>query len=168
MKETHGADDKTLLEHLQGKYLTFQLGSEEYGLEILKVREIIGIMDITRLPRTPDFVRGVINLRGKVIPVIDLRLRFGLPEKEYDERTCIIVVEVRENGLNVLMGIIVDSVSEVLNVVLEDLEPTPSFGVALNTDFIMGMAKGKSTVRALMDIDKVLTTDELSQLMQSE
>lgn len=169
MRDMHGAEDsKRVLEHLQGKYLTFRLSNEEYGLEILKVREIIGIMDITRLPRTPDFVKGVVNLRGKVIPVIDLRLRFGLPEKEYDEKTCIIVVEVRENDMNILMGIIVDSVSEVLNVALEDIEPTPKFGISLDTAFIMGMAKGKNTVRALMDIDKVLTTEELNLLMTKE
>ncbi len=169
MRDMQGGEDtKKSLEHLQGKYLTFQLGNEEYGLEILKVREIIGIMDITRLPRTPDFVKGVVNLRGKVIPVIDLRLRFGMHEREYDEKTCIIVVEVREAGLNILMGIIVDSVSEVLNVTLEDLEPTPSFGIALDTAFIMGMAKGKNSVRSLMDIDKVLTTEELSLLTAKE
>jgi purine-binding chemotaxis protein CheW len=123
-------------------------------------------MDITRLPRTPDFVKGVINLRGRVIPVIDLRLRFGLPEKEYDEKTCIIVVEFRERDLNIFMGIIVDSVSEVLSVTLDDLEPTPNFGITLDTAFIMAMAKGKGTVRALMNIDKVLTTEELSQLAE--
>lgn len=156
------------IEHLQGKYLTFRLANEEYGLEILKVREIIGVMDITRLPRTPDFVKGVINLRGRVIPVIDLRLRFGMPEKEYDEKTCIIVLEVRESDINILMGIIVDSVSEVLNVTLDELEPTPNFGISLDTAFIMAMAKGKGTVRSLMNIDKVLTTDELGLLAQRE
>jgi len=153
------------LESLQGKYLTFRLHHEEYGLEILKVREIIGIMDITRLPRTPHFVKGVINLRGKVIPLIDLRLRFGLPEKEYDEKTCIIVVEIREDDLAVLMGIIVDSVSEVLNVAVEDLEPTPFMGVSVDTAFIMAMAKGKGMVRALMDIDRVFTSEELELLV---
>lgn len=161
-------EQKKDIEHLQGKYLTFRLSSEEYGLEILKVREIIGIMDITRLPRTPDFVKGVINLRGKVIPVIDLRLRFGMPEKEYDEKTCIIVLEVREGDINILMGIIVDSVSEVLNVTVDELEPTPNFGISLDTAFIMAMAKGKGTVRALMNIDKVLTNEELGLLAQRE
>lgn len=163
-----GEDAKTLLAHLQGKYLTFRLGDEEYGLDILKVREIIGIMDITRLPRTPAFVKGVINLRGKVIPVIDLRLRFGLPEKEYDERSCTIVVEAREGDVVVLLGVIVDSVSEVVHVTLDDLEPTPHFGIALDTAFIMAMAKSRTSVRALLDIDKVLTTEELSLLAQKE
>jgi purine-binding chemotaxis protein CheW len=165
MRNTNGGEKKgKSLDRLQGKYLTFRLGSEEYGLEILKVREIIGIMDITRLPRTPGFVRGVINLRGRVIPVIDLRLRFGMSEKEYDEKTCIIVVEIRDGDLNILMGVIVDSVSEVLSLSAEDLEPTPNFGITLDTAFIMAMAKGKGTVRALMDIDKVLTTEELNLL----
>lgn len=159
---------KKNLENLQGKYLTFRLASEEYGLEILKVREIIGVMDITRLPQTPDFVKGVINLRGRVIPVIDLRLRFGMPGKEYDEKTCIIIVEIRDGDFTILMGIIVDTVSEVLNVTLNELEPTPSFGISLDTDFILAMAKGKGTVRALMNIDKVLTAEELVLLAQRE
>ncbi len=161
-------EQKKDLEYLQGKYLTFRLASEEYGLQILKVREIIGVMDITRLPRTPDFVKGVVNLRGKVIPVIDLRLRFGMPAKEYDEKTCIIVLDVREGDVNILMGIIVDSVSEVLNVTLDEIEPTPNFGITLDTAFIMAMAKGKGTVRALMNIDKVLTTEELNLLAQRD
>ena len=155
------------LEKIQGKYLTFKLVDEEYGLEILKVKEIIGMMDITKLPRTPSYVKGVINLRGKVIPVIDLRLKFGISEKEYDDKTCIIVVEIGESGANAHMGIIVDAVSEVLNVSLEELEPTPKFGVSLDTEFILGMAKGKGTVRTLLDINKVLTSDELSTLMSN-
>lgn len=167
-KERTEEEQKSDIEHLQGKYLTFRLASEEYGLEILKVREIIGMMEMTHLPQTPDFVKGVINLRGKVIPLIDLRLRFGLPEKEYDEKTCIIVLEVREGDAIIQIGIIVDSVSEVLNVTVDDLEPTPRFGITLDTGFIMAMAKGKGIVRALMDIDKVLTTEEISLLVQRD
>lgn len=152
------------LEEKAGKYLTFQLAGEEYGLEILRVKEIIGMMDITSLPRTPGFVKGVINLRGKVITVIDLRLKFGLIEAEYTEKSCIIVVEIFEGGDNVQLGIIVDSVSEVLNVVVEDLEETPSFGVSLDTEFILGMAKSEDKVRTLLDIGKVLSAQEVSMI----
>ncbi|HPL63823.1 MAG: chemotaxis protein CheW [Syntrophales bacterium] len=144
----------------EGKYLTFGLGGEEYGLEILKVKEIIGIMNITSVPQTPKYVKGVINLRGKVIPVIDLRLKFGMEHLEYNERTCIIVVDIESAGRSkVIMGIVVDSVSEVLNIKGEEIEATPTFGVSLNTNYILGMAKVKGTVKILLDIDKVLTTD---------
>ena len=144
----------------EGKYLTFGLGGEEYGLEILKVKEIIGIMNITAVPQTPRYVKGVINLRGKVIPVIDLRLKFGMDHLEYNERTCIIVVDIaNRSGSKVIMGIVVDSVSEVLNIKAEEIENTPTFGVNLNTDYILGMAKVKGTVKILLDIDRVLTLD---------
>lgn len=125
------------------------------------------MMDITKLPRTPEFVKGVINLRGKVIPVLDLRLKFSLQNKEYDEKTSIIVVEIEESGIKVQIGIIVDSVSEVLNVSLNDLEPTPKFGVSFDTAFILGMAKGKETVRTLIDIDKVLIAEEIKNLAEN-
>jgi purine-binding chemotaxis protein CheW len=153
------------LDQLQGKYLTFELDRQEYGLEILKVKEIIGMMGITAIPQTPDYVKGVINLRGRVIPVIELRARFGMPAKEYDDRTCIIVVEIQSGDARIQMGIIVDSVSEVLNVTRDDLEPTPRFGVTINTDFILGMAKGKTTVRTLLNIDNVLTSNELKNIV---
>ncbi len=152
------------LEDIAGKYLTFDLADEEYGLEILRVREIIGMMDITPVPRTPDFVLGVINLRGKVIPVVDLRLKFGLPYKEPDERTCVIVVEVANQDMTVQMGIVVDRVNEVVDVKSEDVEPTPSFGVSLDTSFIHGMAKVGEKVKILLDIDKVLTSSEVDAL----
>ena len=152
------------IENIAGKYLTFDLADEEYGLEILRVREIIGMMDITPVPRTPDFVLGVINLRGKVIPVVDLRLKFGLPYKEPDERTCVIVVEVANRDITVQMGIVVDRVNEVVDVKAEDVEPTPSFGVSLDTSFIHGMAKVGDKVKILLDIDKVLTSSEVSAL----
>jgi purine-binding chemotaxis protein CheW len=139
-----------------GKYLTFSLAGEEYGIGILKVREIIGMMSITPVPQTPEFVKGVINLRGKVIPVIDLRLRFGLMARDYTERTCIIVVEIVSDSGAVPMGIVVDAVSEVLNIREADIENTPTFGVKLNTDFILGMAKTDGGVKILLDIDKVL------------
>ncbi|MCX5846827.1 MAG: chemotaxis protein CheW [Deltaproteobacteria bacterium] len=144
----------------EGKYLTFGLGSEEYGLEILKVKEIIGIMNITSVPQTPKYVKGVINLRGKVIPVIDLRLKFGMDVIDYDDRTCIIVVDIAgSTGKKIVMGIVVDSVSEVLNIKGEEIADTPTFGVRLDTDYILGMAKVKGGVKILLDINKVLTTD---------
>jgi purine-binding chemotaxis protein CheW len=139
-----------------GKYLTFSLDQEEYGIGILKVKEIIGMMSITSMPRTPDFIKGVINLRGKVIPVVDLRARFGMAVMEYSERTCIIVVEMTGAEGSVSLGIVVDSVSEVLNIRTADIEDTPTFGVKLNTDFILGMAKMSGSVKILLDIDKVL------------
>lgn len=144
---------------LGGKYLTFLLAKEEYGLEILTVREIIGVMDITRVPQTPDFVRGVINLRGKVIPVVDLRSKFGLPPTEYNDQTCIIVVDIGD-----LMGVIVDTVQEVHNIPAIDIEPPPKLGASVDTTFILGMGKVKGCVKILLDIDRVLTSEELVQL----
>lgn len=143
-----------------GKFLTFVLAGETYGLEILKVREIIGMMDITALPRTPDFIKGVINLRGKVIPVIDLRLKFGMPEAERTDETCIIVVQV--GSLEV--GILVDEVSEVLNIDGKDIEDAPSFGTDVDTEFILGMGKSNGRVTILLDIDKVLTREDVAGL----
>jgi purine-binding chemotaxis protein CheW len=147
-----------------GKYLTFSLNEEEYGIGILKVKEIIGMMAITSIPRTPEFVKGVINLRGKVIPVIDLRLKFSMEAIEYTERTCIIVVEIEAQAGTVLIGIVVDAVSEVLNINGGDIEETPAFGTSLNTEYILGMAKMEGGVKILLDIDKVLNTDEISAL----
>lgn len=148
-----------------GKYLTFRLQSEEYGIEILKVQEIIKMMDITRVPRTPEFVRGVVNLRGKVIPVIDLRLKFSMPAKEATEKTCIVVVQARrENGTTVTMGVIVDEVSEVLDISADQLEPAPEFGTAIDTGFLLGMGKVAKAVIMLLDADKVLNTGELAEI----
>jgi purine-binding chemotaxis protein CheW len=148
----------------EGKYLTFSLAGEEYGIGILKVKEIIGMMPITSVPRTPTFVKGVINLRGKVIPVIDLRLKFEMESIDFTERTCIIVVEIGEQGGAVLIGIVVDSVSEVLNIKGNDIEETPTFGAKLDTDYILGMAKMNGGVKILLDIDKVLSTREIAAL----
>ncbi|MBU0509416.1 chemotaxis protein CheW [bacterium] len=136
-----------------GKYLTFGLGKEEFGLEILRVREIIGIMHTTAVPEMPPYVKGVINLRGKVIPVIDIRLKFGMPEVERTSETCIIVVDVDGN----LMGIIVDHVSEVLDIRMEEIEDAPNIGVATDNRFILGMAKVKGQVKILLDIGWVLS-----------
>ncbi|MGE0862586.1 MAG: chemotaxis protein CheW [Vicinamibacterales bacterium] len=142
-----------------GKYLTFALAQEEYGLLVIKVREIIKIMDITAVPQMPDHVKGVINLRGKVIPIIDLRLKFGLPVQEYTERTCIIVAEVEVEDRKVMLGIIVDSVSEVLNIANDEIEPAPDFGERLDTDYMQGIAKIKGKVKILLDLDRVLAAD---------
>jgi purine-binding chemotaxis protein CheW len=147
-----------------GKYLTFTLADEDYGIGILKIKEIIGMMPITSVPQTPDFVKGVINLRGKVIPVIDLRLRFGMEEIDYTERTCIVVVEVTGHAGTILIGVVVDSVSEVLNIKGDDIENTPTFGTKLNTDYILGMAKLEGGVKILLDIDRVLSESEISVL----
>jgi len=149
---------------LAGKYLTFKLSDEEYGLEIHKVREIIGMMAITTLPRTPSFVRGVINLRGKVIPVINLRRKFDLEEAADTAETCIIVVDVLAAIGNIQIGILVDSVSEVLNIHGEDIENAPTFGSSVDTAFILGMAKMKGAVKILLNIEKVLSSEELDHV----
>jgi purine-binding chemotaxis protein CheW len=148
----------------EGKYLTFSLSEEEYGIGILKVKEIIGMMRITPVPQTPEYVKGVINLRGKVIPVIDLRGRFGMVANDYTERTCIIVVEILGTSGTLHIGIVVDSVSEVINIKGCDIEDPPSFGAALNTEYILGMAKAGGSVKILLDIDRVLTGDEALML----
>jgi purine-binding chemotaxis protein CheW len=142
-----------------GKYLTFKLADEEYGIVILKVKEIIGMMPVTQVPKTPEYVKGVVNLRGKVIPVTDLRLKFGLPEVDYTERTCIIVIEINGQNSTIPMGIVVDAVSEVLNIKADEIEPSPTFGAKLDTSFILGMAKMEEGVKILLDIDEVLNTD---------
>lgn len=152
------------IENRTGKYLTFSLEDEHYGLGILKVKEIIGMMQVTSVPRTPGFVKGVINLRGKVIPVIDLRLRFNMDERKYTERTCIIVVEVEGENGTIQIGIVVDAVSEVLNIREEDVEDTPTFGAKLDTDYILGIAKMEGGVKILLDIDRVLHEREISIL----
>jgi len=148
----------------EGKYLTFTLANEEYGIGILKIKEIIGMMAITTVPQTPEFVKGVINLRGKVIPVVDLRLRFGMGEIDYTERTCIIVVEIESQTGLILIGIVVDSVSEVLNIKGEEIEDAPSFGAKLNTEWIRGIAKTEGGVKILLNIDRVLRSEDISSL----
>ncbi len=148
----------------EGKYLTFTLAGEEYGIGILKVKEIIGIMPITTVPQTPFYTKGVINLRGKVIPIIDLRLKFGMEAVDHTEKTCIIVVEIVREGMKMQMGILVDSVSEVLNIKAGDVEDAPNFGGGLDTDYIMGMAKAGERVKILLDIGKVLSAEEICLL----
>ncbi|MBC8550929.1 MAG: purine-binding chemotaxis protein CheW [Candidatus Brocadiales bacterium] len=147
---------------LEGKFLTFILGDEVYGFEILKVREIIGLMDITTVPQTPGYMKGVINLRGKVIPVIDLRLKFSMQEEDHTQETCVIVVEVD----NTSIGIIVDSVSEVSDISGEEIEEAPSFGQGIDTSFIMGLGKVKEKIIILLDIETVLSSEELKVVEQ--
>ena len=154
--------------HLAGKYLTFRLAGETYGLEILKVQEIIRVMDVTRVPRTPEFIRGVINLRGKVVPVVDLGLKFGLGETRQQDRTCIIVVRIAQADTQVTMGIFVDAVDEVLGIAAGEIEPSPEFGMAVDSDFILGMGKVGDKVIMLLDAERVLTSTEVGTVAAVE
>ncbi len=147
-----------------GKYLVFTLGREEFGIKVMSVREIMGIQDITAVPHTPPYLKGVINLRGKVIPVVDLRAKFGMPSTEHTQRTCIIVVQVEGETHPMLMGIIVDGVAEVLNLMPGDIEDTPDFGQGVAMPYLLGMAKVKDKVKILLNIDEVMATQELQNL----
>ena len=147
----------------EGKFLTFTLGNEEYGIEIRNVTEIIGIQSITDLPDTPSFVKGVINLRGKVIPLIDVRLRFNFDEKEYDDRTCIIVVNIE----NMSVGLIVDTVSEVMEIPEGDIEPPPKVNNKAGSRYIKGLGKVGEEVKILLDTHKLLFGDEIEQITES-
>jgi len=164
MASTQGHSEKMVKakqdNSLSGKYLSFFLSNEEYGLQILKVVEIIGIMNITPVPRTPEFIKGIINLRGKVIPVMDLRLKFGMDPKEHTAETVIIVVQAQ----GIEMGIIVDKVSEVLDIAAENIEAAPSFGVEVNTDYILGIGKAEGKVKLLLDIDRVLSIQDAMEM----
>lgn len=146
-----------------GKYLTFELADEFYGLEILRVREIIGLMEITDVPRTPDYVKGVINLRGKIIPVVDLRLKFEFTAFEATRETCVVVVDIG----GVQTGLIVDKVAEVMNLASENIEDAPSFGSNVDTDFILGMGKIKDHVVMLLNIGKVLSKTEMATTIEN-
>lgn len=152
---------------LAGKFLTFKLAGEEYGIGILKVREINGLMDITPVPRMPSFVRGVINLRGKVIPVVDLRLKFGLEGIQDTKQTCIIVVDIRVAEMTTLVGLLVDTVSEVVNIQETEIDLAQSFGGNVSNSFILGAAKVKGAVKILLDIEKIISVDELTTFVQS-
>ena len=146
-----------------GKFLTFYLAGEEYGIEILSVYEIIGMMAITRVPGTQEYICGIINLRGKVVPIVDLRKKFGMEPKEYDSETCIVVVNV--HGIDA--GIVVDRVSEVITIPDEDIEPAPSFGKDVNFDYILGIGKSQSRIKILLDIDRVISSDKIIQLQKT-
>jgi purine-binding chemotaxis protein CheW len=150
---------------LSGKYLSFTLGGELFGLPVLKVREIIRLTNITPIPKMPPFLKGVINLRGKIVPVVDLRIRFNLENAESTERTCIIVAQVKmQTNALINMGLIVDGVEEVLNIAATDIESTPDFGSKLEAEFIQGLAKVKGKVTALLDIDRVLAGEQLEKI----
>ncbi len=139
----------------EGKYLTFALGKEDYGIEILKVREIIGMMSITHVPQVPNYIKGVINLRGKVIPIINLRAKFNMDEIEHTAETCIIVVDID----GILIGLLIDKVNDVLNINGESIEPPPQFGSTIDTDFILGIGKVSENMKILLNINKVLKED---------
>lgn len=149
-----------------GKYLTVVLDNEAYGIAVLKVREIIRMQKITPIPQMPDFVKGVINLRGRVIPVVDLRVKFGL-QAGFAERTCIVVVQVSLPSSVVQMGLIVDSVEEVVNLAPAEIEPTPDFGTRIDTSYILGMAKIKGVVKTLLDIDRVVSPSTIESIVHS-
>ena len=159
-------DDRMKAEALSGKYLVLNLDSTAYGIKISKVKEIIGITEITTVPRTPAFVKGVINLRGKVIPIVDLRVKFDITATAYHDRTCIIVVEFNGSAESVPIGLVVDEVTEVAHVNGEDVEDTPAHGIGLTSDYIIGMAKSEGTINVLLDIDKVLNADEQALLKE--
>jgi purine-binding chemotaxis protein CheW len=152
---------------IAGKYLTVVLENEAYGIAVLKVREIMRLQKITPVPQMPAFVKGVINLRGRVIPVVDLRVKFGL-KAEFAERTCIVVVQVKlPSEQLVQMGLIVDSVEEVVTLTAAEIEPTPDFGTKVNTDYLLGMAKVKGQVKTLLDIDRVVAPETVTALVEA-
>jgi purine-binding chemotaxis protein CheW len=151
---------------LAGKYLTVVLENEAYGIGVLKVREIIRMQKITPVPQMPAFVKGVINLRGRVIPIVDMRVKFGL-KADFAERTCIVVVQVKlANEQTVQMGLIVDSVEEVVTLNASEIEPTPDFGAKINTEYLLGMAKIKGAVKTLLDIDRVVAPETVHAMAQ--
>jgi purine-binding chemotaxis protein CheW len=155
-------DSKAAAQHATAKFLTFVLGDESYGIPVLKIREIIRMTDITAVPRMPEYIKGVINLRGKVIPIVDLRMKFGLANVAATERTCIVVVQVTlANGNSPQMGLIVDAVEEVLNINGSDIEETPDFGGKVDTEYMIGMAKVRGAVKTLLDIDKIVSAESL-------
>jgi purine-binding chemotaxis protein CheW len=146
-----------------GKYLTFFLANEEYGVEILKVQEIIERMPITPVPLTSRYILGVINLRGKIHPVMDLKVKFGMEQTQMTEETCIIVIKTS----TLMMGILVDKVSEVVNIAPGEIEDTPSFGADVNTDYLLGVGKAGGHVRLLLDIEKVLTSADVVNMKKA-
>lgn len=154
---------------LAGKYLTFLVGEETYGIDIMKIQEIIQMQHVTKVPRVAAFIRGVINLRGKVIPVIDLRCKFEMPAKDDTAKTCIIVVQIEGNeGTTVTVGLIIDEVREVLDIPEENIEPPTVFDCEADTSFILGMGKVGNEVKILLNIQKVVGVDEVSSIVEKE
>jgi len=162
------SDPASSVRSREGKYLTFTLDSQEYGIGVLKIREIIGITEITHVPQMPDYVRGLINLRGKVIPVIDFRIKFGLKAGEQTSQTCIIVMSVETPEGPVLVGGVMDAVSEVLNIKNEEIEDAVSFGSQIDDDFILGIAKVNDGIKILLDIDRILSVSQIHQVMKQD
>ena len=148
------------------QYLTFKLDEEIFALDVAKVREILDFTDITKVPRTPDFMRGVINLRGSVVPVVDMRLKFGMSRTEKTVNTCIVVTEVTTEGETTVLGALADSVQEVIELEREQIEPAPRIGTKLNTDFIRGMGKHEDGFIIILDIDKVFSSDEITSVQE--
>ena len=149
------------------QYLTFTLGDEVFALDISSVREVLEYTNITKVPRTPEYIRGVINLRGRAVPVVDVRLKFGMPETERTVNTCIIIVEVTLGGEEVVIGALADSVKEVMDIEPKDIEPAPRMGTTIKADFIQGIGKQGEEFIILLDIDKVFSEDELAQIGQA-
>jgi len=149
------------------KYLMFSLDEEHYGIPILKVNEIIGLMEITAIPRAPEFMKGIINLRGKIIPILDLRLKFQMPERTYDEQTCIIIVEILINEHKNFIGVVVDKVAEVVNIYGKDIELPPRYGQESEDDFLIGVGKVKDKVVMLLDIETIVNCHELVSLIKA-
>ncbi|HOG65741.1 MAG TPA: chemotaxis protein CheW [Spirochaetota bacterium] len=162
---TNREQQRTILAR-PGKYLTFKLGEELYAVDILKVQEIIGMQSVIRIPKTPQYVRGMINLRDRVIPIIDLRLKFDMEHKEDTRRTCIIVLQVSVDTRQVIIGAVVDEVSEVIDLNQDELQPAPSFGSALDTHMIIGIGRTKEKVIMLLDADTLLSTEEIFSLKE--
>lgn len=161
MRKEKSTTNNTIQGIKQGKYMTFTLADETYGINLLKIKEIIGLINITVVPRMPEFIKGVINLRGKIIPVIDLRLKIGFEEREYDERTCIIILEIESKVETILLGIIVDRVLEVAAISGDEMEPAPNFGLKIDTSFISGMAKKEGQVIAILNIEDLLSAEDV-------
>jgi purine-binding chemotaxis protein CheW len=155
------------MESVGGKYLTFYLENEEYGIPIKKVKEIIGMLNITNIPKMPNYVKGVINLRGKIIPVMDLRLKFGMEVKEYNQRTCIVVVELFRDSDKKHIGIIVDKVSEVSNIVENEIENAPQYNSSMDSEFLLGIGKVKGRIILMLNIDKVLSLEEMTIIQKN-
>ena len=151
----------------QQQYLTFLLADEEYAISILRVKEIIGYDTVTSVPKTPDWIRGVINLRGNVVPVVDLAVRFGLTARPVTKTTCIIIVEWQMERQNTMMGVMADAVSQVMDIADEEIQPAPSFGTRVNVDYLRGMAQMGKKFALLLDIDKVLSAEDTSDLRQA-
>lgn len=155
---------------VKDKFLSFMLNDEEYCIEILKVKEILAMMDITKVPQTPDYLRGVINLRGSIVPITDLRRKFDFPITEFTERTCIIVVEIMANDQITMLGITVDAINEVTAIPTENISKVPYINAKVKTDYIMGIVETENSVKIVLDINKVLSEDDLvvvSQVQES-